>query len=88
MDGNCHLSVSLFVSYSQLSSAVLEDFSLRMFATVTTDQGVLIIGGWDGAIDVATVACYDNLKQVLNTFECLQYNFLCDAIRLTEKYVL
>ena len=33
-----------------------------MYDTVTTSQGVLIIGGWDGSVDVATVACYNKLK--------------------------
>ena len=34
-------------------------FSLWGYATVTTSQGALIIGGYDGSY-VATVACYDN----------------------------
>ena len=33
--------------------------SIRLFATVTTGQGALIIGGYDGS-DVATVACYNS----------------------------
>ena len=34
-------------------------FSIYAYATVTTSQGALIIGGYyDG--DVATVACYNN----------------------------
>ena len=35
-------------------------FSIRAYATVTTSQGALIIGGSDGTNDVATVACYNN----------------------------
>ena len=31
-----------------------------MYATVTTIQGALIIGGTDGSQQVATVACYSN----------------------------
>ena len=42
------------------------NFSIRFYGTVTMDQGVLIIGGLtlDNGIsaDVATVACYSNLK--------------------------
>ena len=34
-------------------------FSINGYATVTTRQGALIIGGYDGS-DVATVACYNN----------------------------
>jgi len=34
-------------------------FSISAYATVTTSQGALIIGGWDGS-DVSTVACYNN----------------------------
>ena len=34
-------------------------FSIYAYATVTTSQGALIIGGYDGS-DVATVACYNN----------------------------
>ena len=32
-------------------------FSISRYATVTTSQGALIIGGYDGSL-VATVACY------------------------------
>ena len=34
-------------------------FSICEYATVTTSQGALIIGGWSGS-SVATVACYNN----------------------------
>ena len=34
-------------------------FSIYEFATVTTEQGALIIGGTDGDSAVATVACYN-----------------------------
>ena len=33
-------------------------YRIYLFATVTTEQGALIIGGYDGS-DVATVACYN-----------------------------
>jgi len=33
-------------------------FSISSYATVTTSQGALIIGGYDGKY-VATVACYN-----------------------------
>ena len=35
-------------------------FSIYFFATVTTSQGALIIGGASGGSPVATVACYNN----------------------------
>ena len=35
-------------------------FSIYLYATVTTSQGALIIGGYDGGSEVATVACYNN----------------------------
>ena len=35
-------------------------FSIYAYATVTTSQGALFIGGRDGS-DVATVACYSRL---------------------------
>ena len=34
-------------------------FSIFAYTTVTTSQGALIIGGYDGSV-VATVACYNN----------------------------
>ena len=34
-------------------------FSISAYATVTTSQGALIIGGYDGS-EVATVACYNS----------------------------
>ena len=34
-------------------------FSIYAYATVTTSQGALIIGGYSGSM-VATVACYNN----------------------------
>ena len=40
----------------------LINYSIRLFATVTTQQGALIIGGYSGGGEgyVATVACYNN----------------------------
>ena len=35
-------------------------FSISKYATVTTRHGALIIGGNDGLINVATVACYNS----------------------------
>jgi len=35
-------------------------FSICKYATVTTSQGALIIGGYSDGSDVATVACYNN----------------------------
>ena len=35
-------------------------FSIRAYATVTTSQGALIIGGYGESSRVATVACYNN----------------------------
>ena len=35
-------------------------FSYYKYATVTTRQGALFIGGYDGEAWVATVACYNN----------------------------
>ena len=38
-------------------------FSIFAYATVTTSQGTLIIGGCiAGSLQVATVACYNNEK--------------------------
>ena len=34
-------------------------FRINRYATVTTNQGALFIGGWGGS-DVTTVACYNN----------------------------
>ena len=34
-------------------------FSISAYATVTTTQGALFIGGYDGS-DVATVACFNS----------------------------
>ena len=35
-------------------------FSIYAYATVTTSQGALIIGGYSDDGDVTTVACYNN----------------------------
>ena len=35
-------------------------FSIYAYATVTTSQGALFIGGYGGGAEVATVACYNN----------------------------
>ena len=35
-------------------------FSIDLYATVTTGQGALIIGGWIAGKNTATVACYNN----------------------------
>ena len=35
-------------------------FSIYGYATVTTSQGALIIGGYGHGFGVATVACYNN----------------------------
>ena len=35
-------------------------FSIYEYATVTTSQGALIIGGYGDDSEVATVACYNN----------------------------
>lgn len=41
-------------------------FSIRLFATVTTGQGVLVIGGYPA---VATVACYDSCWSKLDDLQ-------------------
>ena len=35
-------------------------FSINEYASVTTSQGALFIGGWGDGSEVATVACYNN----------------------------
>ena len=35
-------------------------FSIYYYATVTTSQGALFIGGYGDGSEVATVACYNN----------------------------
>ena len=35
-------------------------FSIYKYATVTTNQGALFIGGFGGAVELVVVACYNN----------------------------
>ena len=57
-----HIMIRKFISQPQLSVDFKIYFSIRLFATVTTEQGALIIGGYDDSDDpdVATVACYNS----------------------------
>ena len=51
------VSVNIFINSSPRIWKIF--FSIRLFATVTTGQGALIIGGNDNSV-VATVACYNS----------------------------
>ena len=48
-------------------------FSIRLFATVTTEQGALIIGGYHGS-SVATVACYNSGWSRLDDLQSVRHN--------------
>ena len=50
------------MSFRPIQSQFLIIFycSIRLFATVTTARGALIIGGYDDESSVATVACYNS----------------------------
>ena len=49
---------SKFFHISQIEGKF--NFSIYSYATVTTGQGALFIGGFDGSNQVATVACYNS----------------------------
>ena len=46
-------------AYLEILNSNIIYFSIFAYTTVTTSQGALIIGGYDGSV-VATVACYNN----------------------------
>ena len=48
-------------------------FSIYAYASVTTNQGALFIGGWDGS-QVATVACYNNGWSRLDDLQSTRVN--------------
>ena len=56
------IMISKFSIFLKLNSHVrtFKNFSIYFYATVTTSQGALFIGGNDGSTQVATVACYNN----------------------------
>ena len=43
-----------------MKSIILIYFSINGYATVTTSQGALIIGGYGDGSEVFTVACFNN----------------------------
>ena len=53
-----HIMISMF--YTILIFLSFEVYySIYNYATVTTEQGAIIIGGYDGDDAIATVACYN-----------------------------
>ena len=66
------VSVNIFINSSPRIWKIF--FSIRLFATVTTGQGALIIGGNDDSSVVATVACYNSGWSRLDDLQSVRHN--------------
>ena len=65
------IMISKFIpSQKQFAEDFKFYFSIRLFATVTTGQGALVIGGYPA---VATVACYNSGWSRLDDLQSTRY---------------